>query len=251
MANERMVPLLPCASIDEMRDFYLLLGFEVTYRQVKPNPYISFKREGVELHYFGMDGFRPEDSYGSCLVLVEDTEPLFEAFAAGLRELFGKLPLTGFPRITRPRRRKNAGNLSGFSLIDPSGNWIRVIHVAEPRLGTQESDAQGGKLAQTLANAVVMADSKGDVDQAAKILAGALSRDYPDTTMVERIEALAYIAELAVRLGDVNRAHEHLDAIDAIDPANLSGAQRESVASTLEQARELRESLALGEVHRR
>lgn len=30
-----MVPLLPCASVDEIPDFYLPLGFEVTYRQLQ------------------------------------------------------------------------------------------------------------------------------------------------------------------------------------------------------------------------
>lgn len=242
MANERMVPLLPCSSIDEMRDFYLLFGFDVTYRQLKPNPYISFRREGVELHYFGMDGFRPEDSYGSCLVLVEDTEPLFETFATGLRAGFGKLPLTGSPRITRPRRRKNAGGLSGFSLIDPSGNWIRVMRVAEPESTIEASDTHAGRLSQAFANAVVLADSKGDVDQAVKILGGALSRDFPDSTKVERIEALAYLAELAVRREDVNGARDLLDAIDAVE---MSEAERESAAPTIEQARELRDSLAV------
>jgi hypothetical protein len=129
MVNERTIPLLPCASIDEIRDFYLPLGFTVGYRQVKRNPYLALEREDLALHYFGMDGFAPETSYGSCLVIVDDTEPLFEAFAAGLRAQVGKLPLTGFPRITRPRRRKNAENLSGFSLIDPSGSWIRGLPV--------------------------------------------------------------------------------------------------------------------------
>ena len=30
MANERTVPLLPCASIDDIRDFMVPLGFAVT-----------------------------------------------------------------------------------------------------------------------------------------------------------------------------------------------------------------------------
>ena len=242
MAHERMVPLLPCASVDEMRDFYLQLGFEVSYRQLKPNPYVAIRREDLELHYFGIAGFKPEDSYGSCLVLVEDTAPLFEAFAAGLRAQFGKLPLTGFPRITRPRSRKNAGHLSGFSLVDPSGNWIRVMRQAGPGQTAEAADAPVSKLAQALANAVVLADSKGDVAQAAKILGGALSRDRNlNTTGVERIEALAYLAELSVRLKDVDRAQE---LIDEIDTAELSEAERETVASALEQVHDLRQSLA-------
>jgi hypothetical protein len=241
MANERMVPLLPCASVDEMRDFYRPLGFEVTYRQLRPNPYLGLRREDLVLHYFGIDGFKPEDSYGSCLVVVADTEPLFEAFAAGLRAQFGKLPLTGFPRITRPRRRRNAGNLSGFSLVDPSGNWIRVVQQPPAGHAGSAAEAPGSRLAQALANAVVLADSKGDVDQAAKILRGALSRDRGDAARVERLEALAYLAELSVRLDDGDRARELLDEIGAVD---LSAAEREAAASALGQARDLRESLA-------
>ncbi|TGJ97203.1 hypothetical protein DLJ96_04140, partial [Actinotalea fermentans ATCC 43279 = JCM 9966 = DSM 3133] len=144
MANETMVPLLPCASIDEIHDFAVALGFEVTYRQTRPNPYLALRRGGIDLHYFAMDGFRPEDSYGSCLVVVDDTEPLYEAWAAGLRALHGKLPLSGFPRITRPRRRANAGGLSGFSLVDPAGNWLRVVRRPEdPDPGTEDLAVPG------------------------------------------------------------------------------------------------------------
>lgn len=231
-----MVPLLPCSSIDEMRDFYLPLGFEVTYRQLRPNPYLALQRGGIELHYFGIQGFKPEDSYGSCLVLVDDTEPLFEEFASGLRAQFGKLPLTGFPRITRPRRRKNAGMLSGFSLIDPSGNWIRVTNVHDSAQ-KEAAHGRGGKLAKALVDAVVFADSKGDVDQAVKILSRALKHEHSDTTTVERIEALAYLAELYVRGADLAAA---MAVLDNIETAGLSDAELKSAAPALEQARELR-----------
>jgi hypothetical protein len=229
----RTVPLLPCASIDEIADFFGPLGFDVTYRQVRPNPYLALRRDDLELHYFGMDGFRPEDSYGTCLVLVDDTEPLFEAFAAGLRASYGKLPLSGFPRITRPRRRKNAGNLSGFSLVDPSGNWIRVIRDAP----AQES--AGGRLADALANAVVLADSHGDDAQAYKILAGAVRR-VADPDRVELVEAQAYLAELAVRRGETDQAREHLAAVYAVE---LTEQDREAVAQALDAADELAGSL--------
>jgi len=229
----RTVPLLPCASIDEIADFFGPLGFDVTYRQVRPNPYLALRRDDLELHYFGMDGFRPEDSYGTCLVLVDDTEPLFEALAAGLRASYGKLPLSGFPRITRPRRRKNAGNLSGFSLVDPSGNWIRVIRDAP----AQESS--GGRLADALANAVVLADSHGDDAQAYKILAGAVRR-VADPDRVELVEAQAYLAELAVRRGETDQAREHLAALYAVE---LTEQDREAVAQSLDAADELAGSL--------
>ncbi|MDF2847804.1 MAG: hypothetical protein K0R97_1786 [Oerskovia sp.] len=247
MANETMVPLLPCASIDEIHDFAVALGFEVTYRQTRPNPYLALRRGGIDLHYFAMDGFRPEDSYGSCLVVVDDTEPLYEAWAAGLRATYGKLPLSGFPRITRPRRRANAGGLSGFSLVDPAGNWLRVVRrpedpeagtadLADPGTGTSADrspvarsgagedtgrpDGPPGesRLLLAVAHAVVQADSRGDVGQAVKILDGALRRDADagdrGTSVRDRVEAQAFRAELAVRLDDAATARRMLDEVD-------------------------------------
>jgi len=192
----RTIPLLPCASIDEIAEFADHLGFRVTYRQVRPNPYIALDRDGLELHYFGIPGFLAEDSYGSCVVITDNIEALFDAFAAGLRAAYGKLPVSGFPRITRPRRRKNNDNRTGFSLVDPSGNWIRVT--AE-RSREASSNAPMGRLRAAVDNAVVIADSHGDVAQGAKILAGALARD--TTAGPEgRREAEEYLAELRERL---------------------------------------------------
>lgn len=62
MADARVIPILPCASIDEITDFHTALGFEVTYRQTRPNPYVAMRRGSVELHYNGIAGFRAEDS---------------------------------------------------------------------------------------------------------------------------------------------------------------------------------------------
>lgn len=238
MVDERMVPLLPCASVGEIRDFYLPLGFEVTYRQLRPYPCLALKREGIDLLYFGIEGFRAEGSYGSCLVVVKDTEPLFEAFSAGLRAQFGKLPLTGFPRITRPRRRKNNGNLSGFSLVDPAGNWIRVT-VDSSTAEEEEEEAPGSKLSNDLANAVVFADSKGDVPAAIKILERGLRRTDPGVTAIERLEATVYLAELLIRGSEPDRAAELLVQVRKTESSEES-------APLLRQAAELEATLAAG-----
>ncbi len=37
--DESTFPILPCRSVDEITDFYRMLGFDVTYRQTHPNPY--------------------------------------------------------------------------------------------------------------------------------------------------------------------------------------------------------------------
>ena len=121
-----VVPLLPCASIEDMLAFYTALGFEPTYRQAKPNPYLAMRRGDIDLGFFGMPGFNPADSYGSCIITVPDTSELHRAFADGLRSLYGKVPLAGIPRMTRPRPRRNAEGLAGFSVVDPGGNWLRI-----------------------------------------------------------------------------------------------------------------------------
>ena len=273
MANESMVPLLPCASIDEIGDFAAALGFEVTYRQTRPNPYLALRREGIDLHYFGIEGFRPEDSYGSCLVVVDDTEPLYDAWAAGLRAAHGRLPLSGFPRITRPRRRANADGLSGFSLVDPSGNWIRVVRRAADSpagdavdaaeaTGSVSDVAAGGvdaaelgaalegesRLLRAVSNAVVQADSRGDVGQAAKILDGALRREEAlgdaGASARDRVEAQAYRAELAVRLDDAGTARRMLDEVDRCVAAARGQHLTQDLTTILTQLEDVREWLA-------
>jgi hypothetical protein len=231
MAGEVTMPLLPCTSVDEMVEFYEALGFRRTYRQLRPNPYVIVRREDWELHFFGMDGFVPADSYGSCVVLVPDVGAVHTAFAAGLRARYGKVPVAGIPRMTRPRRRKNVGNLSGFSVVDPGGNWIRIF----PAGGADAEATEQSKLAVALDNAVVQGDSKGDDAQAAKVLDGALGR-HIDAPAVVRVEALAYRAELASRLGDADRLAEVVAELAGIE---LTGAEREQVAETLAAVREL------------
>jgi catechol 2,3-dioxygenase-like lactoylglutathione lyase family enzyme len=55
-------PLLPCPDLDEAIEFYELLGFQRTYRQIRPNPYGSVERSGIGIGLFGIDGFDPAES---------------------------------------------------------------------------------------------------------------------------------------------------------------------------------------------
>lgn len=89
------VPLLPCASIDDMQTFYAALGFRRTYRQTRPDPYLAMSLDDIELHFFGMPDFEPANSYGSCILQVPDTATLHRAFSDGLRAAYGKVPLSG------------------------------------------------------------------------------------------------------------------------------------------------------------
>ncbi len=140
MANERTYPCLPCGDLDESISFYTSLGFRQTYRQTRPNPYAVVVLEDIQIHLFGMEGFNPAESYGSVIVTVPDPGSMYHVFAAGLREVFGKLPVAGIPRILRPR--KKYGTVNGFSVIDPGGNWLRIYKLNDTE---QEDSAEKRK----------------------------------------------------------------------------------------------------------
>jgi hypothetical protein len=187
VANEVTIPLLPCASIDEVAEFYVMLGFTLTYRQYRPNAYLSVRREEIDLHFFGIPGYDPSSSYSSCLIQAEDPRELYEAFAAGMRGVYGRVLLTGIPRMTRPRR-------DGFLFVDPGGNWIRVV----PSVREREVTRNG--LSRALTNAVTLAGSHGAERQALKILEGALAREV-HASEEERASALEFREQLLERLG--------------------------------------------------
>ena len=192
MANELTIPLLPCPSIDEIVSFYEMLGFEITYRQTRPNPHVAVRREDINLHFFGMDGYDPVQSYSTCLVIVADTSELFEAFAAGMRSVHGKLLVSGIPRMTRPRLRND--RYTGFTVVDPGGNWIRIHKAA------QEPEAQS-KLAKAMEDAARQADARGDERQGLKILEGALMRATGDEPELQAVRG--YRDELVERIKGV------------------------------------------------
>ena len=55
-AYARVVPVLPCESLDESLTFYRALGFEVTYEQTTPYVYGAVRWGGVDLNFYG--GFK-------------------------------------------------------------------------------------------------------------------------------------------------------------------------------------------------
>jgi hypothetical protein len=231
MANERTYPLLPCSELDESIAFYKFLGFRQTYRQNRPNPYAVVVLEEIQIHLFGMEGFNPVDSYGSVIVAVPEPESLYRAFASGLREAYGKLPVAGIPRILRPR--KKYGTVSGFSVVDPGGNWLRFY-----KLGDTEQEASAERmegLAQIINVAARLGDAHGDELLALKTLESGLSR-YPDAGAVDLARAYLYRAELAVRTMDHELARSSLTAAKSLE---LSSDERAALADEFAHVTEL------------
>ena len=234
-----MIPALPCRALDDSLPFYRALGFEVTYRQERPNPYAAVRRDDIELHLFGVPEFDPGESMHTVIVLVPDTGALHAAFAAGLREAFGKVPVSGIPRMTRPRRMQ--GTRGGFMVVDPGGNWLRISRQrtesdADLDGGPQDGPgAEEGRLARVVAAAARQADSHGDDAAGIRMLEIGLTR-HADTPPAQRVPALGYLAELHVRTGDRDAAAAVLAQIEALE---LSAADRESLAAELAVAAEL------------
>ena len=77
-------------------------------------------------------------------------------------------------------------------MIDPAGNWIRFFRDGPPDPISESSPLRDGLL-----NAIVLADSKDDPVQAAKILRGAMRRADPSDPAVS--EARDFLAELDER----------------------------------------------------
>lgn len=203
MAGELTFPILPCRDLDESIAFYAVLGFECTYRQLRPNPYGVVVLEDLQIHLAGIDSFVPEHSYGSAIVVVPDADALYDSFARRLRGEFGKLPSAGIPRILRPRKRH--GTVRGFSVVDPGGNWLRIS-----TLGDTEEDAEPSTgLERVIENAARQGDARGDDQFARRVLTNGLAR-FPDAAPSTRVLALAYLCELHIRVGDLDGARSSL-----------------------------------------
>ena len=237
--DERTVPILPYSDIDVVAAFYEALGFRCTYRQVKPNPHVVMERGAIGLHFAGIDGFVPANSYGSCIVVTDDADALYAAFAAGIRAKEGRLPVAGIPRFTRPR--KKLGVVHGFSVVDPGGNWIRIVQrgaADAPEAEDAPAEKLGG-LAKAVLTAARLGDAKGDPALAAITLDRALAK-WADAPATERVAALVYRAELALALSDPGLARATLVTMRSIA---LTEAEQANAARDLERAAELEAEL--------
>ncbi len=203
MANERMIPALPCRSINETLAFYVALGFEITYQQTRPNNYGCVKYEDIDLHFFTLKGYEPKDSYSTCLVLVPDLVALHGTFTTNLRSQYGKLPVAGIPRISK-LNNSNSDKQLRFNIIDPGGNWIRFIQTGEQPAESEDAapeKAGQSKLSRATQAADWQVEAHGDFEAAAQLLDKALAQSEV-APVTHRVQALVLRAALAVSMDD-------------------------------------------------
>ena len=233
MAGSRTYPILPCADLDEAIAFYEAIGFTRTYRQLRPNPHAVVALGELAIHLSAIEGFDPEQSYASVIIVVPDPDALYRSFAEGLRRAYGRLPVSGIPRVTRPRKRY--GTVEGFSLIDVGGNWLRVSKAGDTEESAEHADAGLARIVEVAAR---LGDSHGDDAAALKTLESGIRR-FPDAPALDRARALLYRAEMAVRPQKLPLARSTLVEVQALE---LDDQQRSELTDELDHVTRLIES---------
>ncbi|MGW5454401.1 VOC family protein [Nocardia sp. NPDC003979] len=204
--TEKVVPRLMAQSIEAVSDFYVAIGFEITFEQRAPYQFLSVKRGGIELNFYGDKKFDPTTSTHGCLVDTDDVDYLYEVFTEGLRQVYGSVPVHGVPRVGALTDRSYG--VREFLVTDPGGNTIQVAQPISP-------DQRHRPLPkETFDRAVHMgslfADSKQDLELAVKVLDRALSRTDEEPTPVQLVKLLVVRADVAVRQADPALARELL-----------------------------------------
>lgn len=235
MTGELTIPILPCRSIDETLAFYVALGFEVTYRQERPNTYGCVKLGDIDLHFFTMKGYEPKNSYSTCIVLVPDLAALHQTFSNRLRQHYGKLPVAGIPRISKLNNANSAKQLR-FNIIDPGGNWVRFAQKeGEPALNTTTQTGAQSKLARATHAADLLVEAEGNFQAAAQMLDKALANEQ-SASPAQRFQALVLRVALAVSMDDLSLAQTLAAEARQI---TLTDAEREPLSAELQRLDDL------------
>lgn len=232
--GEKTIPILPCRTLQPVLDFYVALGFEVTFQQRSPNPYAVVQRGGIELQFFGLKQYEPAESVSTCYVRTDDVDGLYAAFRAGLKEAYGRVPARGLPRIG-PLKDMSYG-MRQFLMTDPGGNCVRV---GQPTSEDQHHrPAPRETFARALHHASLLADSKEDPALAAKVIDRVLGLEGEKPTEVRLLQLLVLRADVAARLGDDEKAASVLARAAAV---RLTAEERIEARDALVRLEELRD----------
>lgn len=194
----RTVPVMACRDVNELVDFYEALGFRTTYRQDKPYVYVAVEGRGFGLHFSrvpaGAD--TENEDVGCCLVIVDDVAAVHADLSATMRAAFGKVLVTGRPRITRYRP-----GASRFTPVDPSANSLIFIQGDIPEDVQYGGAAHLTGLAKALDNARVFRDFKLDDKAALRAVTSGLKRHSESASPAELEAAHVMVAELKADIG--------------------------------------------------
>ncbi len=226
------IPLLPCTDPGQTVEFYRALGFDTSDQQTKPYLYLAFTLADINVHFKEpAPSLNPaEELSGGCVIFVDDVRGFHATFSDSLRRHYGRLPITGLPRIARLRPGQ-----SRFNLYDPSGNCLVFIRHDEADVTYGGARSLSG-LARALDNVAIFRDFKDDDVLAARALDTALRRYRDSASRVDLARALADRIELAIVLGDSATADSGRAELDSM---HLTPDEREGAAAELQAITDL------------
>lgn len=201
-----ITPIFPCRSLDELIDFYRVLGFEATYHQKSPNPYAILERGWLRLDFYGVKQHVPNQCYHTCYILTDEADELYEAFTSALRSNYGKLPTRGLPRISEIRDKKFG--VREFMFSDVAGNCIRIgrkITPQEEEVYSKEVEAASKRLSLALDFAYKSEDEEGELEKVSAVLDKAIEKD-KENHCRNLYKVMILRADLAIALGDPAKA---------------------------------------------
>jgi len=118
---ERSEPILPSRDLDETRGFYEAIGFRPWFRGRGVNANYEILSLGhLVVHFFLERGLDPAANDSGCYLRVTDVD-LFHENCSVLG-----LPSAGIPRMNPPR--DEPWGMREFTVVDPSGNLLRIGH---------------------------------------------------------------------------------------------------------------------------
>lgn len=193
------IPILPCTSVVQTLEFWVMLGYTITYKQTRPYQYGVVERGGYTLHFGYLKGLdKQSNSNMGCLVIVGDAAAVYNEFASRFRQHTGKVPHSGIPRISRMKP-----GATRFTLTDVAGNAVIFVSGGErDQEDWEEADNRGqGRMKRALTVARRFRDYKNDDAMAAQTLDVALKHRERENPL-EVAEVLVMRMELAAAMHD-------------------------------------------------
>lgn len=237
--NGIAIPIFPCRSIDEQLGFYQALGFEVTYRQAKPNLYACVRHRIAELHFFVLKQMDPSNSYSMCYISVPDVDAVYGEFCENLKKAYQKIPSKVFPRVGK---LNNLAEDRRFNLIDPAGNRLLIgqKHAsAKPIQNNHTLAEHPPRFANAYETAYRLAYAKDEPAAAAKALDLVLSKA-EEAPAILRYKAFVLRADIAASMDEIHVAKAFIQEADKL---SLSDRELEGVLEETERLEELKSTL--------
>ncbi len=191
----KIIPALPCSNTSALIEFYKCLGFESVGQFVRS--YVIMKYEDLEFHFYGTNHVPPEANSSMCIIVTDDLEQLHDTFTNRLKAAIGKIPRSGFPKITKIRELSEDRR---FTLTDPSGN---TFYILTPKLNGNDTffrDFSNQQHAENFATLYDLVYSKEDCKVANNMLPKLLSVK-EELDDLDKAKLLLTALEIQVTLG--------------------------------------------------